>query len=122
MIGLLVFPPETEKGMVIFLQNGHFQRAWRRQSDFEARDIPQRRQRHFEALTIYSKIPLLRLPKIKTKSTLKADWEGFSYFLCVYYTYCIMLRDKLWDYSKSGLPLKDLFWTVPKVVSILQKH
>ena len=23
----LVFPPETEKGMVIFLQKGHFQRA-----------------------------------------------------------------------------------------------
>ena len=24
---MIVFPPETEKGMVIFLQNGRFQRA-----------------------------------------------------------------------------------------------
>ena len=72
---LIVFPPETEKGMVIFLQKGHLQRtvSRRRQSDFEARGIPQRRQRHFEAHTIYSKIQLLSSPKIKTKSTLKAD-------------------------------------------------
>ena len=70
-----MFPPETEKGMVIFLQKGHFQHA----AFHEEGKVTLKRAafhkegRHFEALTIFSKILLLRPPKIKTKSTLKAD-------------------------------------------------
>ena len=73
-----MFPPETEKGMVIFLQKGHFQHAAFHEEGKvilkhtafhkEGKDI----LKHLQ-YTLYSKIWLLRPPKIKTISTLKAD-------------------------------------------------
>ena len=51
--------------------------------------------------TIYSKIPLLRPPKIKTNSPLKSIFKKCqSFFLCVFCTQCLLERDHLWDCSK----------------------
>ena len=55
-------------------------------------------------LYIYSKIPLLRPPKIKTNSPLKSIFKKFqSFFLWVFCTQCLLERDHLWDCSKVVL-------------------
>ena len=52
----------------------------------------------------YSKIPLLRPPKIRTNSPLKSIFKKCqSFFLCVFCTQCFLERDHLWDCSKVVL-------------------
>ena len=51
--------------------------------------------------TLYSKIPLLRPPKIKTNSPLKSTFKKCqSFFLCDFCTQCLLEGDHLWDCSK----------------------
>ena len=56
------------------------------------------------ALLRYSKIPLLRPPKVKTNSTLKSIFKKLqSFILCVFCTQCFLERDHLWNCSKVVL-------------------
>ena len=53
---------------------------------------------------IYSKIPLLRPPKIKTTSPLKSIFKRCqSFFLCVFCTRCLLEKVHHWDCSKVVL-------------------
>ena len=53
---------------------------------------------------IYSKIPLLRPPKIETNSPLKSIFKKCqSFFLCVFCTQCLLERYNFWDCSKVVL-------------------
>ena len=51
----------------------------------------------------YSKIPLLRPPKIKTNSPLKSIFKKFHSFFLFSCTKCLLERDHLWDCSKVVL-------------------
>ena len=57
--------------------------------------------RNYPKMTEYSKILLLRPPKIKTNSPLKSIFKKCeSFFWCVFCTQCLLERDHLWDCSK----------------------
>ena len=76
----------------------------------------------FRRIGIYSKIPLLRPPKMKTSYLLKTLFAKFKLFFSSFSTPSVpLIRDHLWDCSKGGRNIGILLYCVI-LVSRRRKH